>query len=595
MTKTGLLLKCLKGYKHKVAGIVIVTVLFVFVNLFMPLLFSFLVDQVVNGEPIENALVAKIVASLGGIETLRTHMYYGAILVMMTSVVICSSIFLRGKWNGEVSETLSQRLRDRLFHHLTLLPYAYHVQANTGDLIQRCTSDVDTVRRVFAGQISEFIYSLSTLTMAMTILFQIYPPLALVSISLLPFVFLFSIWFFIRNQKAFLIADEVEGELVDNINQNIAAIRVVKAFNREVYEAEQFDKRNQNNRDKWMNLMRYIGFYWGFSDFICYSSVLLVVVVGVGYCVRGDITIGNLFVFMTYQTMVTFPIRNLGRLLSDLGKVRVSLGRLLEILNVPAEDIYRGETPELRGDIIFENVSFQYDDGNQEVLRDLSFTIKQGETIAIMGPTGSGKSSLVHLLTRLYDYNAGSIRINGTELRDIQKQYLRRMVGIVLQEPFLFSKTIYDNIRLSSPNAREEDIKRASKIASIDEVIVEFDAGYQTMVGERGVTLSGGQKQRIAIARTVINQTPILIFDDSLSAVDTETDANIRSALQQLNKNTTTIIITQRITSSETADHILVLDEGRILQEGSHQQLISQKGLYQRIYQLQSRLEGDKA
>ncbi len=304
----------------------------------------------------------------------------------------------------------------------------------------------------------------------------------------------------------------------------------------------------------------------------------------------GEITVGTFFVFITYETNMIYPIRNLGRILSDFGKMMVSAGRVCGILNEKEEDVESGSTPEIAGNIEFQHVSFHYEDDPRMILKDVSFKLQKGKVLAIIGPTGSGKSSLVHLLSRLYDCSAGTILIDGHDIRTIQKNYLRKKIGIVLQEPFLYSKTIYDNINIAAGKKQKDMVKAAAKMASIDDVIENFDQGYDTLVGEKGVTLSGGQKQRIAIARTIMNETPILIFDDSLSAVDTETDENIRHAIHSLQKNVSMIIITQRISSAKDADEIIVLEDGVITEQGTHEQLIHEPGLYSRINDIQSQM-----
>lgn len=583
----------LKGLYSKLTGIMIASIIYVALNLVSPLLFSFLIDNVINQSEIKNSIMEGIFRMMGGAQGaayIRENLWFGALIVIIIYLFICIAVYFRSKWNAIVAEGFAMKLRNKLFKHLSLLPYSYHVSAKSGDLIQRCTSDVDQIRRVFAGQIAELVYAIATTMIATAILFNIYTPLAWIAIVGMPFIFFFALFFFVKMQNAFQASDEAEGEMTTVINENLSATRVVKAFNRERYEVEQFEKKNRNYKKKTFRLLELLGMYWGISDFICYAQILAVIVFGIFYAQAGEITIGNFFVFITYESLILFPLRNVGRILADIGKVGVSVGRLLEILDVPVEDIETGIEPNLQGDIVFDHVSFKYDDGENLILDDISFKIEQGQTVAIMGPTGSGKSSLVHLLTRLYDYQKGSITVNQTEIKEIQKKYLRKNVGIVLQEPFLFSKTIYENIRLANQHADRIEVEEAARIASVADVIDEFERGYETLVGEKGVTLSGGQKQRIAIARTVINNSPILIFDDSLSAVDTQTDAQIRDAIQNLSKEITTLIITQRVASSEHADKIIVLTDGKIVQEGTHQELLQQEGLYQRVHEIQSRM-----
>jgi len=590
MKKMKFIYELLPNLKRYVLVIIVANLIFASLSLLSPLLVSFLVDNIIELKPIENRFLLMFSQLLGGVSYIRNNLWITAVVLIVVNVFICIAVFLRGRSNSILAESLVARLRNKVFHHLMLLPYSYHVKAKTGDLIQRCTSDIDQIRRVFAGQLSELVYSLTTASIAITILFSIHYQLALISVISMPIIIVFALVFFKLMQKAFLRSDESEGELSDTIQENLSATRVVKAFNRESFELEQFEKKNRIFHKDTFYLMKLLGMYWGISDFICLTQILVVVLFGISFAQLGEITTGVFFVFVSYESMILWPIRNVGRIISDLGKVSVSIGRLQEITDVEIEDVISGKTPDLKGDIVFENVSFQYDDGDSPVLKGVDFTIGKGETVAIMGPTGSGKSSLVHLLTRLYDLTEGKISINGQDILQIQKHHLRKNVGIVLQEPFLFSKTILENIRLSNPQAEQDEVEIAAKIASVDHVINEFERGYNTLVGEKGVTLSGGQKQRIAIARTVINKSPILIFDDSLSAVDTQTDAEIRSEIQNLSKDITTLIITQRVSSSEHADKILVLEEGRITQEGTHKELLEKEGLYKKVYEIQSNM-----
>lgn len=578
----------LKGNRIKMITMMVVVLIYVTLNLISPLLFSFLIDNVINGDVITNDFIKLFSDLLGGVEHIKNNLWIGAAVVIAINIFVCLAIFFRGKWNGQIAETVSMNIRNHLYSHLQLLPYSYHIKAKTGDLIQRCTSDVDTIRRFLAGQISEMVYSIATACIAVVILFSIYPPMAILAVISMPILFAFGFVFFRNMQKAFLASDEAEGHLSTMIQESLSGVRVIKAFNREEYEIDRFEKKNKIFKDLTYKVIRLLGVYWGTSDFICLTQILVIVIAGIFAANAGVISVGSFFVFISYEGMILWPVRNLGRILADMGKMSVSINRISEILDSPLEDVDTGITCEISGNIEFNHVYFKYDDGEVDVLKDVSFKINHGETIALIGPTGSGKSSLVHLLTRLYDYQSGSILIDGVELNTIQRKFLRKKIGIVLQEPFLFSKSIYENIHLANPAADKKDIYKAAQIASVHDVIEEFEYGYETLVGEKGVTLSGGQKQRIAIARTIVNNAPILIFDDSLSAVDTQTDAQIRDGLQKLSKGVTTLIITQRISSAQNADQILVLEKGTITQSGKHEQLINEEGLYKRIYEIQS-------
>ncbi len=590
-TKLGFLNEMLTKERYKLIVLILFTILFVTLTLYQPIVFGFLIDNVVNRQPIKSASLNFLAEFFGGIEFIRVNLWIGAIIIITINLFSGLMMFLRSRLNGKISEHVAKNIRDKMYSHFMHLPYSYYVTSKTGDLIQRSTSDVDMVRKVFANQIGEFIYTTIMVFIAMFIMLKKDLTLALVASALFPIIFLFAIIFFKRVQKDFLDLENSESKMTSNIQENLKAVRVVKAFNREKYESEQFEINNREYKKNGKKLIRSLATYWGISDVLCFSSILLVLTFSVSKVLSQDLSVGDAFIFISYTSMIVWPLRNLGRIIADFGKVSISLDRILEVLDKPLEELELGLKPEISGNLTLKNVKFKYADGINHVLNGVDMEIRAGETVAILGPTGSGKSSLVQLLLGLYDYDDGSILVDGVELKAISKKHLRENVSIVLQEPFLFSKTIKDNIVISKPRARLEQIENAAKIAHMDQVISSFDLGYETMVGERGTTLSGGQQQRMAIARTIINERPILIFDDSLSAVDTETDASIRKKLKELSKNTTTIIITQRVSSSISADKIFVLEKGTISQTGNHESLIKIDGLYKRINDIQSKLE----
>ncbi len=559
-----------------------------------PLVVSFTVDSVIDAQTsnlpdiMQNAMNA-----LGDREFLRQNIYICALALVACTVVNAIATLLRRRYVALASEGVAKTLRDGLYEHLQRVPYDYYKHVSTGDLVQRCTSDVDTIRRFISVQLLEIVRTVAMAVIACVIVFRLDVRMAWVSVALLPILCASSFVYFKQVQKQFLLSDEAEGKLSATLQENLTGVRVVRAFGQQHSEVEKFTECNRDFRDKTYKLIRMLGMYWGASDFLGYIQIAITLFVGVMMCVRGTLTLGNMLVFVTYTGMLTWPVRQLGRVLADLGKATVSLNRLDDILSQPVErETGAALTPVIKGYIEFKNVCFGYD-AYDDVLQNISFTAEPGQTVAILGSTGSGKTSLVQLLQRLYTCTAGRITVDGVDINDIDHAHLRRNIGIVLQEPFLYSRTIMDNIRIVNPEAPDEEVFGAAKIAAVHNVIKSFENGYDTIVGERGVTLSGGQKQRVAIARMLMQHAPILIFDDSLSAVDTETDAAIRDALSHMKEHATTFIISHRITTLCRADKILVLENGRLVQQGTHEQLINQEGLYRRIAGIQDMLEDE--
>lgn len=529
---------------------------------------------------------------LGGRDFLRQNLWIPALALILMNIVNGVFTFIKGRSSAIASENIARKLRNDLYRHLQHLPFAYHVKAQAGELIQRCTSDVDTIRRFLAVQVMEVVNTVLMVVIAMSILLPRSVPITLYSLILVPPLFCFATWFFKMVHKSFEVADEADGVLNAVLQENLSGVRVVRAFGQQEREVEKFDRVNNDLRKKNLRLNELLAIYWGGGDAISMTQTLLTLVVCIIYACNGWITVGTLIVFTSTLGMLLFPIRQLGRTLSDAGKAMVSMKRVQAILHEEAEpDEPNAMKPDLHGDIVFDHVSFAYPDDNVPVLRDVSFTIPAGKTAAVLGGTGSGKSTMMYLLQRLYTPTSGKITIGGVDIQQIDRKYLRAHVGLILQEPFLYSKSIRENVGITAPEQEAERIEHAADIASASGFIAKADKGWETVVGERGVTLSGGQKQRIAIARTLLKDNNILIFDDSLSAVDTETDAQIRAALRHAQKDVTTLIISHRVTTLSQADLILVLENGQITQQGTHAELCSQPGLYQRINSIQNALE----
>ncbi|NLI22133.1 MAG: ABC transporter ATP-binding protein [Clostridiales bacterium] len=596
----------MKGNLLRYIGAVAAMVMGVLIGFVAPLMLAGTIDALVNAAAGNTAAAVTLPGpagawfmARGGVPYLLSHLWIvAAALIALHAVGGCFQ-YLRGRWTAQASERFCQTLRERLYGHLQRLSYEYHVKAQTGDLVQRCTSDVDTIRGFLATQLVEIFRSVAMVAVALTVLLGINVRMTLYSMILVPPLFLFAFTFFNQVRKSFQKADEAEGKLSAVLQENLTGVRVVRAFGRAKFEEEKFQAANDDYFRKSARLLRLLSVYWSGSDAMSMIQTGVAVVCGVVLVVTspGELTIGQMVVFVSYISMLLWPIRELGRLLSDLGKALVSFGRVSEILEAPAETDGpdAGDYP-LDGIIEFKHVGFAYEEGH-DILRDINLTVQPGQTVAILGATGSGKSTLMHLLQRLYDATRGEILVGGVDIRRIRKAHLRARIGLVLQEPFLYSRSLKGNIGIAKARCTEEEVTAAAQAACAHEFIQNFEQGYETMVGERGVTLSGGQKQRVAIARTLLKENDILIFDDSLSAVDTETDRAIREALRQERaggaRHATTFIISHRLTTLAEADVIAVLQHGEIVELGSHRQLIAREGLYRRIYQIQSALEDE--
>ncbi len=496
--------------------------------------------------------------------------------------------YFHARWAAAASEGLARRLREHLYQHLQALPCRFHAFAETGDLVQRCTSDVETVRVFLAKQIVEIGRAALFLVFVTPLLFWLDTSLAWASLVLFPVIITFAAMFFSRVKARFQAADEAEGALTSVLQENLRGLRVVRAFAREEHEGARFADKNARFRDASNQMWNLLAVYWSVSDLLCLIQMGLPLAVGASRLASGAISVGDLFAALGFVALVIFPVRHLGRVLADAGQATVALERLREILGEPVEDEAPGEpAARLRGAIAIEDLAFAWQEG-EPVLRGLSLRIEPGETVALFGPPGAGKSTIVQLLLRLVDYDSGSIRLDGQELRELPRRWVRERVGVVLQEPFLFSRTLAENLRFGAPDAGQPRLEEAAKAARLHGNIVGFPDGYETLVGERGVTLSGGQRQRLAIARAMLKDPELLVLDDALSAVDTETEAAILAALDARRGRRTTVLIAHRLSTVAHADRIFVLEEGRVRQAGSHQALLAEDGPYRELWNLQS-------
>lgn len=589
-----LLLNFIKGNGIMFVGAGLSVCIAAIFSTLLPLVIKTVIDSIIGDKPMDLPLwVVDIIQAIGGRGWLVENLWICGLVIIVFTGMHGLFLYLKGRLVAMTSENSAKSLREKIYVHILHLPSEYHSKSHAGDLIQRCTSDIETVQGFISGHLIEIVQSL--LSFAMVIVIMLYQDwlYTLVSIALVPFILAATTIFFTKMKEVFKETDESEGRLTSTLQENLTGVRVVKAFGAQSLEMRKFDEKNMEYRDNIYRILKLMSNFWSSTDFLCLLQFGTVLVMGIYWINIGRITLGTMVAFTSYSGMLIWPVRQLGQMLAFMGQAFVSLNRIQEILDHPVEPSAGNEIkPEIKGEIEFDNVWFNYSDGSS-VLKGLSLKIKKGETVAFLGATGSGKSSIAHLLIRLYDCQKGTIRIDGTDISKIDRKWLRKHVGIVLQEPFLFSKTIKENIRFGRPEAGESDIYESASIACIHESILGFEKGYDTVIGERGVTLSGGQRQRLAIARAVIRDVPILIFDDSLSAVDMETDAAIRKALRQRSSNTTTIIISHRITTLAEADTIFVLEDGIIKQSGTHEELIKQDGLYKRVWELQSSLESE--
>ena len=532
-------------------------------------------------------------------ETIRENpekmLTIAALAVILLAAINIAANYYSKVFAAKGSESFVKGMRDQLYDHIQKLPYSWHVKNQTGDIIQRCTSDVDVVRNFVTNQLMEVFRIIFLIVFYMVIMFSMNVKISLIAVSFFPIVILYSGYFFSKIAQHFQEADEAEGILSSVVQENLTGVRVVRAFGRESFERKRFDEKNERFAGLWIYLGKFLSLYWSIGDLITGIQILTVICMGVLFTVDGNLTVGEFIAFVSYNSSMAWPVRSLGRIISEMSKAGVSIDRIAYILDEKEEDDRPGVTkPAINKDIVFDKVNFKYEEG-AAVLKNVSFTVPAGKTFAILGNTGSGKSTLVHLLNRLYDLpdGCGKITIGGVDIRDIDRQYLRSQIGMVLQEPFLYSGSIKENVGITRESSAFDDIREACEIACVDSAIDSFTDGYETIVGERGVTLSGGQKQRVAIARMLVEHTPVMIFDDSLSAVDAQTDAMIREALKKRMAGTTVILIAHRITTLMQADCIMVLEDGAVAEMGSHEQLMEHHGIYRRIYDIQMNTQLD--
>ncbi|MEM7106318.1 MAG: ABC transporter ATP-binding protein [Bacteroidota bacterium] len=516
------------------------------------------------------------------------------IMFLIVAAMQALTRFMASAISAASTEKSIKQLRDRLFAHIQALPLAHFSKVPSGELIQRCTGDVDTVRRFIGTQVIELIRLLSVFVGAFVMMFMVHKVYAIIAIALVPLILITAYLFFKREGKVWQEHEEEQDKLTAIIQENLSGIRVVQAFAKEDFEIDKFVKQNKRKLKIGLQHVYLHMNFWTFSDFLVNGQVALSLLAGGYFTLNNAISVGEFASFFTYSIMVTWPMRGVGRIVSQMGMAAVAMERISQILDAEQED-YEGNRVKLKldGDIEFKNVYFKYPKSDTYALKGVSFEVNAGHKVALLGPAGSGKSTIIALLGRYYEPESGEIILDGQPLKNYHKSDLRRRFGVVHQKPFLFSTTIRENIAYMKIDASDEEICEVANAASVDSFIEKLNNGYETMVGEKGVTLSGGQKQRVALARTLMGDPDILVLDDATSAVDTETEFAIQKALHTVMHGKTTFIIAHRLTSIQEADEIIVMEQGKIIEKGTHDALLKQKGFYKKVYDLQVSIEAD--
>lgn len=588
----------IKGYRLKYLGYLGILLLSVIFSTFSTFVLKILIDILQYSDKVSYFNNVNDPLSLffinhifGGYDFLSSNLWIFSILIIGFAIAVGLLNLSRLVLSAFIKTAIAKNLQLRIFNHLERLDYSYIKGLRNGDIIQTCTTDEQALSQFYTQDLHTFFYTIFVVTINFSVLCSISYKVALVGICILPLLFIYSFFIIKKVHKYYRISDDSEGMLTAKIEESLSSIRLVKAYNNENFEINDFDKYLNDYKSKYLRYRKLSAFFISSSDIIMFSQVLVATAYAIYLCAMGEITTATVFISFTYISQIIWPVRDLATKFANLAKIMASIDRIKLIMEEPLEDIDSGLKPKIIGEIEFKDVSFRFPDDENNVLNNLNFKVKPGQTVAIIGKTGSGKSTLSYLLTRLYDNQEGEILLDGINIKDISKSHLRKNISLCLQEPFLFSKTIKENIKITDNNIDDDQIIESCEIAKIHDSILEFNNQYDTQIGEKGVTLSGGQKQRVAIARALVNKTPLLIFDDSLSAVDTKTDIEIRSALKARMKDTTTFIITHRVATAKDADLIIVLEDNTISEMGTYDELINKEGLFSRINTIQTRMK----
>lgn len=579
--------KHLKNYKL----IMILSLFFIFaasvLSSFFPLIIGTTVHSIIGSEKDTNAFMGTISKILGGRDFLRQNIWIMALIYILMKILWSLSVFLRRYLAGIAGQKSAENMRNKVYDRIQNLSYDKISKTETGDLLQRCTNDISAFQSMVSETLISMLGNILFVIVSVVNMFLLDIRMAFISLILVPFILIHSFIFFKKIYPVFSEIEEGEAVIISKVEQNLSAYKTIRSLFGQKREIREFEELNRKYCELTLSMERKFNIFWNISDSLCLLQIAVVLVAGI---VLYNKNLLEASVFMTFITMAggfVFPLRDFSRTAVRFSRASFSTKRVDEILSMEVENLHENNIKRnIEGSIEFKNVSFSYED--KKVLDNISFKMNKGESLGILGLTGSGKTTLVNLIPRLYDYDEGHIYIDGVELKEIDKHIIRDRTAVVMQEPFLFNRSVRENVSFKNPLISFDKIEAACRIADIERDILSFEKGYDTIVGEKGVSVSGGQRQRMAIARALLDEAAIIIFDDSLSAVDTQTDINIRKAIGTMNKKASKIIISHRISSLMDCDRIIVISGGRIIEDGSHKELLHNNKMYRRIYDIQN-------
>ena len=563
----------------------------IFIQIFSgltPIVIMITVDSIIGDKEYKYDILEKAVNLIGGRDFLRSHIYILAFVIVILTGISCIFIFLRNYYSNVACENLIYNLKEKMYNKFLNIDIRCLNDYSTGDLIQRSSSDIETVRKLFSTQLVNAFGSIATIILVIIVMSLINLKLAMISISLCIVISFLSYVFYGKIGKIFKETDEAESQLMVFIKEALFNIRVIKAFNREDYILKLFREKNEEFNITQNKFMKTFAKFRAVNDFLTFLQLAIIIVVGGYETISGRMNFGDLIAFVIYINMIIWPIRQMGQLLSDMAKASVSISRIYEVLDLPEEDYEYGiRDVSFSEKIEFKNVSLVINDNT--VLDDISFAINAGESLGVIGSTGSGKSMIVYLLLGLFEVTSGEILIDGINIKEINKRYLREKISAIMQDSELFNMSILENVKITNDNIDDKSVFNATEVSSIHNEILNFSSKYETVIVDNGGNLSGGQKQRISIARGLLKPFEVLILDDSLSAVDMNTDLKINNALKSMDKKFTSIFISHRISTITNCDNIIVMDGGKIVESGKHNDLIMKNGIYSKINEIQSK------